>query len=73
MANGIKLRRGTKDSLGTIAIGELVYATDTKELGLPDGRFIKLDALVALTEPETIPWLEASFTFTGEGLIQNSN
>ena len=69
MANGIKLRRGTKASLGTIAIGELVYATDTKELGLPDGRFIKLDTLVELTEPEVTPWLEASFTFTGEGLV----
>jgi hypothetical protein len=48
MANGIKLRRGLKTSLGTIAEGELAYATDTKELALPDGRFVKLDYLVAL-------------------------
>lgn len=42
MANGIKQRRGLKASLGTIAVGELDYATDTKELALPDGRFVKL-------------------------------
>lgn len=45
MANGIKLRRGLKASLTPPVEGELTYATDTKELALPDGRFVKLDDL----------------------------
>ena len=80
MANGIKLRRGLKASLGTIDVGELAYATDTKELALPDGRFVKLDDLVSLAtldaritalEPEAeTPWLAGSFTFTAENLVE---
>ena len=82
MPNGIKLRRGLKASLGTIAAGELAYATDTKELALPDGRFVKLDDLVSLAtldaritalepEPEAeTPWLAGSFTFTAENFAE---
>ena len=34
MANGIKLRRGLQESLeGTIAEGELVFATDSGQIG----------------------------------------
>ena len=48
MANGIKLRRGLKASLTPPVEGELTYATDTNELGLPDGNYINLDALRSL-------------------------
>ena len=48
MANGIKLRRGIKASLTPPVEGELTYATDTNELGLPDGNYINLDALQSL-------------------------
>ena len=80
MANGIKLRRGLKASLGTIAEGELAYTTDTKELALPDGRFVKLDDIVSLAtldaritalEPETEElWLQGSFTWTADNLVK---
>ena len=48
MANGIKLRRGLKASLTPPVEGELTYATDTNELGLPDGKYINLDNLQSL-------------------------
>ena len=48
MANGIKLRRGLKASLTPPVEGELTYATDTNELGLPDGNYISLDNLQSL-------------------------
>ena len=81
MANGIKLRRGIKASLGTIVEGELAYATDTKELALPDGRFVKLDDIMKIAtldsrltalEPEETeePWLAGSFVFTAENLVE---
>ena len=48
MATGIKLRRGLKASLTPPVEGELTYATDTNELGLPDGNYINLDDLQSL-------------------------
>ena len=48
MANGIKLRRSLKASLTPPVEGELTYATDTNELGLPDGNYISLDDLQVL-------------------------
>ena len=52
MANGIKLRRGLKASLTPPVEGELTYATDTNELGLPDGNYISLDNLQSLLTVE---------------------
>ena len=63
MANGIKLRRGLKASLTPPVEGELTYATDTNELGLPDGNYINLDALqslLAIDEDTTV----ANFEFS---------
>ena len=63
MANGIKLRRGIKASLTPPVEGELTYATDTNELGLPDGNYINLDALqslLAVDEDTTVLSLEFS-------------
>ena len=63
MANGIKLRRGIKASLTPPAEGELTYATDTNELGLPDGNYINLDtlqSLLAVDEDTTVLSLKFS-------------
>ena len=62
MANGIKLRRGLKASLTPPVEGELTYATDTKELGLPDGSYIKLADLEELLTPSYFIKASASFT-----------
>ena len=63
MANGIKLRRGLKASLTPPVEGELTYATDTNELGLPDGKYVSLDhlqSLLAIDEDTTV----ANFEFS---------
>ena len=62
MANGIKLRRGLKASLTPPVEGELTYATDTNELGLPDGNYINLDNLEELLTPNYFIKATASFT-----------
>ena len=61
MANGIKLRRGLKASLTPPVEGELTYATDTNELGLPDGNYINLDDLQELVKPSYFANVQASF------------
>ena len=61
MANGIKLRRGLKASLTPPVEGELTYATDTNELGLPDGNYINLDDLQELVKPSYFIKASASF------------
>ena len=61
MANGIKLRRGLKASLTPPVEGELTYATDTNELGLPDGNYISLDDLQALVKPSYFANIRAIF------------
>ena len=52
MANGIKLRRGLKTSLlGTLAEGELVFATDSKEIGYKQDT---IEHFVSLVDINTI-------------------
>ena len=73
MANGIKLRRGLKASLTPPVEGELTYATDTNELGLPDGNYINLDALqslLAIDEDTTV--LSLKFSVTANELYDTS-
>ena len=73
MANGIKLRRGLKASLTPPVEGELTYATDTKELGLPDGNYINLDALQSLLAiDEDTPVLSLKFSVTANELYDTS-
>ena len=67
MAKGIKLRRGLKASLTPPVEGELTYATDTKELGLPDGNYINLDllqSLLTVEEDTTVLSVEFSVNVT---------
>ena len=67
MANGIKLRRGLKASLTPPVEGELTYATDTNELGLPDGNYINLDllqSLLTVEEDTTVLSVEFSVNVT---------
>ena len=61
MANGIKLRRGLKASLTPPVEGELTYATDTNELGLPDGKYINLDNLQELVKPSYFAHVQTNF------------
>ena len=61
MANGIKLRRGLKASLTPPVEGELTYATDTNELGLPDGNYISLDDLQELVNPDYFTRVQVIF------------
>ena len=73
MANGIKLRRGLKASLTPPVEGELTYATDTKELGLPNGKYIKLadlEELLAKDEDTTV--LSKSFSINSYELYDVS-
>ena len=73
MANGIKLRRGIKASLTPPAEGELTYATDTNELGLPDGKYINLDnlqSLLAVGESTTV--LNIKFLINANELYDTS-
>ena len=73
MANGIKLRRGLKASLTPPAEGELTYATDTNELGLPDGKYINLDnlqSLLAIDEGTTV--LNIKFLINANELYDTS-
>lgn len=73
MANGIKLRRGLKASLTPPVEGELTYATDTNELGLPDGNYINLDALqslLAVDEDTTV--LNIEFSINSNELYDTS-
>ena len=73
MANGIKLRRGLKASLTPPVEGELTYATDTNELGLPDGNYINLDALqslLAVDEGTTV--LSLKFSINANELYDTS-
>ena len=52
MANGIKLRRGLKTSLlGTLAEGELVFATDSKEIGYKQDT---IEQFISLVDINTI-------------------
>lgn len=73
MANGIKLLRGLKASLTPPVEGELTYATDTNELGLPDGNYINLDALqslLAVDEDTTV--LNIEFSINSNELYDTS-
>lgn len=73
MANGIKLRRGLKASLTPPVEGELTYATDTNELGLPDGNYINLDnlqSLLAVDEDTTV--LNIEFSINSNELYDTS-
>ena len=73
MANGIKLRRGLKASLTPPVEGELTYATDTNELGLPDGNYINLDnlqSLLAVDEDTTV--LNIEFSINANELYDTS-
>ena len=73
MANGIKLRRGLKASLTPPVEGELTYATDTNELGLPDGNYINLDdlqRLLAVDEDTTV--LNIKFSINANKLYDTS-
>ena len=73
MANGIKLRRGLKASLTPPAEGELTYATDTNELGLPDGNYINLDDLQELlVKDEDTTVLSVEFSINANGLYDTS-
>ena len=71
MANGIKLRRGLKASLTPPVEGELTYATDTNELGLPDGNYINLDDLQVLVKPSK-PILSVELGESCENLYDTS-
>ena len=73
MANGIKLRRGLKASLTPPVEGELTYATDTNELGLPDGNYINLDDLQdLLTKDEDTTVLNIEFSINVNELYDTS-
>ena len=54
MANGIKLRRGLKESLlGTLAEGELVFTTDSKEIGYKQGTVEQFVSLADINTTKT--------------------
>ena len=73
MANGIKLRRGLKASLTPPVEGELTYATDTNELGLPDGNYINLDDLQELlVKDEDTTVLNIEFSINSNELYDTS-